>query len=242
MKLFKFFKRAAQPAPLTYAPQQRPAASIPQDVSFDKPLDKAKLVPGEPCFSVGFVPDPENFSSYDGKLRVESVRIKKPGELTHSIPASCRHLMGAIKAIIDFEFANSDLALGKTALLTVRQYEVAPGKQQNTIGWHRDRVGRTYDDEPDYPLADHIYIVSDTDVALIQARSLKDAFGELESGKAKEGSDYIQARPNEIVLMTNYCTHKPGVKEARGVRTFIQLIYTSPSYEYCGIQRGPSPQ
>lgn len=206
---------------------------VPDDILLDTKLTAAQgyLETGAPSFSAGKVPDPENFSQFSGKIRFAGKCIKMPGSFEHTIPASCAHLMGALKTIIDFEAAYSPYFEDKMGLLTVRQFRLGKGRRQNDVEWHRDRGGRLFDEEPAYEMTDHIYIASDVSPARVQMRAMTDAFNRLADGQAGEGVDYRQADPYEIILMSNYCLHAPGRMEKKGVRTFVQLIYTGASDE-----------
>ncbi|MGZ9097791.1 MAG: hypothetical protein ACXW30_05800 [Micavibrio sp.] len=201
----------------------------PAGISYDRVSHARKLTPGEGAVQIARLDDPQNFSRYRYRVNRLQDEFKKPGKLVHTIPTEYAQFAEALQKIAAYEARHSPLFLWKRGYLTIRQNEMRPGQNQVSLGWHTDRSDRI--GRAQYPLLDHIYVVSDLCPTLVQDRPLRDAFNQLNADKvtgAKSGLSR-QADPYAILLMNNYCYHASPIVDRSGTRTFLRVMYESPS-------------
>lgn len=204
-------------------------APAPRGVSFDGLVSSERKTQGEGALVIATVADREAFSAHNGKLHHEPHSIKSSGSLRHNVPACFAQFMPAISFMAAYEARHSPLFLYKQGFLTVRQWRVKEGACQNRMNWHVDERPRRQMMTGQFPLANHIYIVTDKSPTLVQARPLSHAFNALnEDILGGTRRNHVQMQPYDIALMTSLCYHRSAPAEESGIRTLLRVIYESP--------------
>lgn len=201
----------------------------PAGISYDRVSNARKLTPGEGAVQIARLDNPQNFSRYRYRVNRLQDEFKKPGELMHAIPTKYAQFAEALQKIAAYEARHSPLFLWKRGYLTIRQSPIQAGQNQVSLGWHTDRQNRV--GYASHPLLDHIYVVSDLCPTLVQDRPLRDAFNQLNVDEitGAEAGLSRQADPYAILLMNNYCYHASPIVDRSGTRTFLRVMYESPS-------------
>ena len=104
---------------------------------------------------------------------------------------------------------------------------LTPGQAQTSLNWHTDGPLRS-------ATFDHIYVVSDREGTLLQAKPLVDVEKRLKALKDGQTAPalFTYAEPYNIYLMTNYCFHKSPIMKESGPRTFLRMVYTGVNSEF----------
>jgi hypothetical protein len=205
--------------------------AAPEGITYERVSNVRRLIAGESAVAVARLDDPQKFSSFRYRINRLQDEFKKPGELVHTIPTEYAQFAEALQKIASYEAKHSQLFLFKRGYLTIRQSEMQPGQNQVSLGWHTDRQNRV--GYASHPLLDHIYVVSDLCPTLVQDRPLRDAFNQLNADEitGAEAGLSRQADPYAILLMNNYCYHASPIVDRSGTRTFLRVMYESPSVE-----------
>ncbi len=219
---------ATETPPFIITPNSELAEGMaePEILVFDMPRNKYKEH-GHAPLVVGTLEDMAAFSLYKGPIKHNDLVIKNARNDNLSVPAMFEQFRTAIEKIAAYEAAHSKLYHYRRARLTVRQWELPPGGNQDQIkgGWHRDRPGG---DPVKTPYEDDIFLISDKDGSLAQARPLRDIFKDLNDLAKPVPGEVVQAQPGQIMYMTNNVKHRSFPSREGGVRTFLRIIFESP--------------
>jgi hypothetical protein len=181
---------------------------------------------GHAPVAIGNLSDIASFSRYEGGFNRAKDLIKKADSDRLIIPEVYEQFREVIEKAAAYEARHSKLYLYRSALLTIRQWELNPGQKQDGLkGWHRDSPDM---DPDDAPLEDDIYLISDHTGSLAQARPLCDSFNRLANIVTSIKGLTVQAQPGEILFLTNNVWHTSLPVKENGVRTLVRLTFESP--------------
>lgn len=188
---------------------------------------------GRGYMSVGYVPNPEQFSRYDdtdGYIDIRALPIKAAGSRKVIIPQEIYDQYGqAAISIVDHRFARPG-AMDMHAVLHLQRNYVRPQSSQRGASGHTDDVDKVLSvfNDVSQRISHDSYIVSDVFTTLMQKRPVRDA-SVVFNGKSlsvHEGSDLVQKlAPHEIARMNKYTYHGGVFADQGSIRSFLAIMF-----------------
>lgn len=184
------------------------------------------------ALSVGYVPDPQQFSGDHpgGDFVTDFTMIKRSGEDTYHIPEIFKNHTGAIVTIAQDQAARSPVAHLKYAFAMIHRGQVKPGHFHRNDNWHRDTMPREI--RNNYNCTDRlpcqIYLTSDVIPTMVQTEPVTEAARVFRRDHAAEVAHHSrQLKPYEIALINDYVFHRGVIADQDVMRNFLVILYAS---------------